>query len=299
MAPRLLALVAVVPLVAAAGPDAPPADLPVKVTRGIPFATAGGEVLKLDVAAPTTGGPYPAVLMLHGGAWRMGDRADLSTAAINLTANRVTPSVIAGVAARGYVVASASYRLAPRHPFPAQIDDARSAVRFLRNNAKTHNIDPDRIAAGGFSAGAHLALLLALNPPPVADGDTSAAVRCAVSYFGPTDLSLYAASPGLEDTYMVPFLGKACKTDPTAYRVASPINFVSKAAPPVLLVHGTADFIVPIIHSERLLARLKGAGAVAELLTVPGAGHGWGGPTAAKTTAAAVRFLDQHLKGVR
>jgi acetyl esterase/lipase len=301
MVPRLLALVAI-PLLAAATladpPAPPPIGLPVRVTKGVTFATAGGESLKLDLAAPTAGGPYPAVVLFHGGAWQMGSRTDLSTASVDLAARR-GPSVIEAVAAHGYVVASAGYRLAPKHPFPAQIDDARAAVRFLRDNARTYRLDPDRIAAGGFSAGGHLALLLALNPPPPAAGGSSAAVKCAVSYFGPTDLNLYQKSPGIEDVYIVPFLGKECRTDPEVYRKASPITFASKAAPPILMIHGTADLVVPIIHSERLLGKLREAGATAELMTVPGAGHGWSGPDAARSTAAAVRFLDRQLKDVK
>ncbi|MBN9522960.1 alpha/beta hydrolase [bacterium] len=286
MVPRLLALAAPC-LLAGALAARPAPDLPLspQVTRGVAYATADGETLKLDVAAPARGGPYPGVLLLHGGAWVMGGRGDLA-------------GFLPAIAEKGYVVASASYRLAPKHPFPAQLDDARAAVRFLRANAKTYNIDPDKVAVGGFSAGGHLALLLALNPPPT-DAGPSSAVTCAVSYFGPTDLSLYAKSPGVEDAYMVPFLGKACKTDPDVYKKASPISFASKAAPPVLMIHGTADFVVPVIHSERLLAKLRTAGATAELLTVPGAGHGWGGKDAERAMATAVRFLDTHLKGAR
>lgn len=303
---RCYALLALVPFATISGavvPDAPPAGpaLPVKVERGIVYATPGGEKLLLDMAAPATGGPYPAVLLLHGGAWRFGSRTDLSRPGRGKD-GRPVPSIIETVAARGYVVASASYRLAPKHKFPAQLEDARSAVRFLRANAKKYNIDPDRIAAGGFSAGGHIALLLGTTDPPAGSdtGDAdepSARVRCVVSFFGPTDLSLYAATPGLEDAYMVPLLGKECRTDPAVYRRASPIDRVSKGDPPVLMIHGTADIVVPIIHSERMYEKLKAAGVPAELITVKGEGHGWGGPVAARTTADAIKFLDEHLKG--
>ena len=281
-------------------PEAAPALLPVKVQKGITFATVGKEKLQLDIAMPQAGGPYPAVVVFHGGAWRSGSRADLSRNGKD-AAGRPVASLIEMIAARGYVVATASYRLAPEHHFPAQIEDARAAVRFLRTNAATYHLDPDKIAAGGFSAGGHLALLLGLNPPAVpdpTDADTpSARVQAVVSFFGPTDLSLYTASEGLMDGYMVPFLGKKAKTDPEVIRRASPIEFVSKDDPPVLMVHGTADFIVPVIHSERLLKKLEGAGVTAELVKVPGAGHGWGGEELTKTIADAVRFLDEHLKG--
>lgn len=303
---RCFALLALLPFATISGavvPDAPPAPtaLPVKVEKGIAYATPGGEKLMLDIAAPTTGGPYPAVLLLHGGAWRFGSRSDLSRPGRGKDGKPV-PSIIETIAARGYVVATASYRLAPKHKFPAQLDDARAAVRFLRANAKKFNIDPDRIAAGGFSAGGHLALLLGTTDPDKATdandpNEPSARVQAVVSFFGPTDLSLYAATPGLEDAYMVPLLGKECRTDPAVYRRASPIDHVSKDDPPVLMIHGTADIIVPIIHSERMLQKLKDAGVEAELITVKGEGHGWGGPVAARTTADAIKFLDEHLKG--
>jgi dipeptidyl aminopeptidase/acylaminoacyl peptidase len=96
---------------------------------------------------------------------------------------------------------------------------------------------------------------------------------------------------------MVPLLGKACKTDPAVYKRASPIEYVTKDDPPVLMIHGTADFVVPIIHSERMLKKLQDAGVTAELITVKSEGHGWAGPVAVKTTQDALKFLDEHLKG--
>jgi len=270
-------------------------QLAVAAKKDIVYSTVGTEKLRLDLAAPTSGGPYPAVLLLHGGAWKVGNRSDLSRSSPG------TPSVIEQVAARGYVAVSASYRLAPKHKFPAQIEDARTAVRFLRANAKKFNIDPERIAAGGFSAGGHLALLLGVagktdfltSEYP----DQSSQVQCVVSYFGPTDLSLYAASSGIEDAYMVPFLGKACKSEPGIYKRASPLDYVNKGDAPTLMIHGTADVVVPIIHSERMLKKLRDSGVKAELITVKGAGHGWTGPEATKTLQDTLRFLDEQLKG--
>ncbi|HEY3787273.1 MAG TPA: alpha/beta hydrolase [Urbifossiella sp.] len=277
-----------------------PALLPVKVEKNIVYSTAGGDKLMLDLAAPTEGGPYPAVIMLHGGAWSMGSRADLSRRGKD-DDGKPGPSVIEQVAARGYVAVSPSYRLAPKHKFPAQIEDARTAVRFLRANAKKYNLNPEKIAASGFSAGGHLALLLGAADKSSFENreypDESSRVQCVVSFFGPTDLSLYAASEGIEDAYMVPLLGKACKTDPSVYKRASPIDYATKNFPPVLMIHGTADVVVPIIHSERLLKKLQEAGVSAELIVVKGEGHGWTGPIAAKTMRDAIKFLDEQLKG--
>ncbi|MBM3982885.1 MAG: alpha/beta hydrolase [Planctomycetes bacterium] len=278
-----------------------PEPLPVKVERNIEFDTIDKFPLLLDVARPKEGGPFPCVVMFHGGAWRGGSRKDLSVGD-KLKDDTYTPSVIERVAARGYVAVSASYRLAPKHQFPAQIQDARAAVRFLRAKAKDYAIDRDRIGAAGFSAGGHLALLLGLADKVEgwdAGGNTdhSSRVQCVVDFFGPADLSLYATSPGLEDSFMVPVFGKGVKTDPAIYKKASPITYVTKAAPPVLMLHGTFDLIVPVIHSENLQKKLKDAGATAELITVRGEGHGWSGPVLERTTNDALKFLDTHLKG--
>jgi acetyl esterase/lipase len=285
----------------APAPKAMPEPLSVTVDRGVLYDTIGGYKLYLDVARPKEGGPYPCVVLFHGGAWMGGSRQELSGGPRKKD-GKLAPSIIEQVAARGYVAASVSYRLAPKYPFPAQIQDARAAVRFLKASAKDYGIDRDKFAAGGFSAGAHLALLLGLADK--VDGwdagnntDQSARVQCVVDFFGPTDLCLYSSSPGLEDGYMVPVFGKACKTDPEVYKKASPITYASKNAPPVLILHGTFDVIVPIIHSENLEKKLKDAGATTELLTVSGAGHGWSGPTLTRTTNDALKFLDAHLKG--
>ncbi len=273
----------------------------VKVEKNILYDTIDGQKLYLDLAMPKEGGPYPCVVMFHGGAWRGGSRKDLSLGE-RTKDGKYIPSPMEDVAARGYVAVSASYRLAPKFQFPAQIQDARAAVRFLRANAKEYGIDRDKIAAAGFSAGGHLALLLGLADKVEgwdAGGNTgeSSRVQCVVDFFGPTDLSLYSTSPALEDAYMVPVFGKACKTDPEVYKKASPINYVSRTAPPTLIVHGTFDLIVPVIHSENLEKKLKDAGATVELITVRGEGHGWSGPTFTRTVNDALKFLDTHLKG--
>lgn len=294
---------------APATPAAPPAPvaapasavgLPTQVERGVVYATVDGRKLLMDIAVPKEGGPYPCVVLFHGGAWRVGSRRDLSTP-IRGDGSKTTPSIIEQVAARGYVVATADYRLIPAR-FPAPVEDAKTAIRFLRANAKKYHIDPKKFAAGGFSAGAHLALMVGLSDKSAElDGtlypEQDSRVQCVVSFFGPTDLSLYAATPGIAEAYLVPFLGPEAKTDPTVYKRASPITYVSKDDPPVLLVHGDLDVIVPIIHSERMLAKLKEAGVPAKLVTMPFKGHGWFGSPLEKSLQESVRFLDSHLKG--
>jgi len=280
--------------------EATPEPLPVKVQRDILYETIDKQRLYLDLAMPKEGGPYPCVVMFHGGAWQGGSRKDLSVGSKDKN-GKVSPSVIENVASHGYVVASVGYRLAPKFKFPAQIEDARAAVRFLRANAKKYDIEPNEFAAAGFSAGGHLALLLGLADKEKDwnvgnNTNESSCVQCVVDFFGPTDLSLYSCSPGLEDAYMVPVFGKACKTNPDVFKKASPISYVSKNAPPILMIHGNFDLIVPIIHSENLLKKLEDAGATAKLITVNGEGHGWNGRELTRTTNDAIAFLNKHLK---
>lgn len=274
----------------------------VTVEKGIRYATAGGEKLLLDIAIPPGKGPFPCIVCFHGGAWSTGSRKDMSGNFKDKN-GKLSPSWIEVIAAKGYVTASVSYRLAPKYKFPAMIDDARSAVRFLRASAKTYKIDPDKFAALGFSAGGHLALLLGLCDKSagfdVGDNlSVSGKVQCVIDFFGPTDLALYAKSEGIEDGYLVPVFGKACKTDPTVFQKASPMTYVRKDAPPILLLHGTLDLIVPIKHSEALYKALTDVGATAEMHTVSLAGHGgWNDRDMRKAQEVVFHFLDEHLKG--
>lgn len=274
----------------------------IKVERGIVYGTVGGEKLLLDIAIPKGDGPFPCLVLFHGGAWSGGSRRDLSTGGKGKD-GKPTPSWIEVAAAHGYVAASVGYRLAPKHKFPAMIEDARASVRFLRANAKKFHIDPEKFGAVGFSAGAHLSLLLGLCDSgtgfDVGDHtDQSGRVQAVVDFFGPTDLSLYAATPDIVDGYLVPVFGKECKTDPKVYQKASPLSYVCKDAPPILILHGTLDLIVPIKHSEVFKTALTNAGCSVELITIPFAGHGgWGEKDMRKAEDAAFQFLDKHLKG--
>jgi acetyl esterase/lipase len=305
MLPALLVSAA---LAALAAPAAPAAPADVRVIRDVVYGIADGRPLRLDLALPAGPGPHPLVVGLHGGAWKVGDRRELSGFPMMpdfLDYGTDRPAgLIEHLAANGYAAASAGYRLAPAARFPAQIEDAKTAVRFLRANAARYDLDPERVAAWGYSAGGHLAALVGLAGPAAGFEGTlhpeqSSRVRCVLDYFGPADLSLYAASEGIEKAFMVPLLGARYAARPDVYRRASPIEYVSKDAPPFLLVHGTADLMVPVIHSERLQAKLAAAGASAELVTLSGRGHGWTGRTAAETTALGLRFLDRHLRGKR
>ena len=215
----------------------------------------------------------PVVVMMHGGAWLFRLQNKLVWFSERL-------------AEQGYVAAIIDYRLLPRHPFPAALHDAKAAVRWLRLNAETYEIDPDRIAALGMSAGGHLAALLATTKP--ADGfeggenlGPSSEVQAAVAVYAPLDLSVYENGGGALDwigsRYIGRFLGGMDngRDDMTAAETASPINYIDSDSSPMLLVHGTWDQIVPSEHSKRFYEELREHGVPARLFEASGQFHGF------------------------
>jgi acetyl esterase/lipase len=264
-------------------------DIPIQ--KDIVYAKAGGEELKLDLARPAKGeGPFPLVVCLHGGAWQIGHRSS-EHAQLRL------------LAGHGYVAATVGYRLAPKHRFPAQIEDARAAVRFLRAHARDYNIDPNRVAAVGGSAGGHLALLLGLMDGP-------SKVRAVVNYFGPTDLRTWSATPqgdallkkavnGRDSNGILEDLVGTSDRKAEAVAKASPITYVDAKDPPVLTFQGTADPLVPTEQAKALHEALKKAGVAEKLVLLEGASHGWGGKEKERTDRLMLEFLDKHLKGSR
>jgi acetyl esterase/lipase len=291
------ALAFVVPLPAAA---ADPPSVPYTLKNDITFATVGDEKLQLDVAIPKGDGPHPCIVCLHGGGWKVGSRKHLSQPTRMIDLGLPNKSLLDVFASHGYVTVSVSYRLAPANKFPAQIRDVKTAVRFLRANAKQFDLDPDRIAALGFSAGGHLAALLGTTDNVTEfEGELypgqSSRVQCVIDFFGPSDLTLYGETPGIEKSFIAPFLGGTSKEKVELYKRASPLEHVSKDDPPFLIVHGTADILVPIIHSERLHERLTAAGVKSELVPVRGEGHGWGGDESLRSIDVSLKFLAEHL----
>jgi acetyl esterase/lipase len=273
---------------------------PVDVVRryDLPYATADTKLQKIDLVVPRTGGPHPVVVCLHGGAWKFGSRKELSKPPKKPDPQADPRCFLDRLAEHGFAAASVGYRLAPKDKFPAQIADVKAAIRYLRTHAATLNLDPHRLAVMGFSAGGHLAALVgtASDCPEFDPGlysDQSDRVCCVVDFFGPTDLRLYRDSPGLDRAYIIPLLGQS---EDICYARASPLEYITRHAPPFLIVHGTADLIVPIIHSEQLHQKLLAAGVKSEFMPVKGEGHGWSGPAAEKTWSATIRFLKDHLQ---
>ena len=245
------------------------------IKRDITYCTANGVALKLDMYSPLGKGegPFPAAVYIHGGGWTAGDKAN----------GEGLPDAIELVG-RGYIVTSVNYRLAPQNKFPAQIEDVKCAVRHLRANAAAYHLDPNRIGVWGTSAGGHLAALLGMTT--LRDGfegtggfaGQSSRVQSVVDMFGPADLKAEFAPANQRIVQMV--FGASSSDDPVIVK-ASPVSYVSGAAPPFLLLHGTLDRLVAPAQSRELYERLTAAGAKATLVMVANAGHSFvpmGGP---------------------
>lgn len=252
--------------------------------EGVAYKTVDGETLRMDFARPKEGdGPFPAIIFIHGGGWRGGDRSMFRDALFS-------------VAQQGCAAVTVQYRFAPRHAFPAQLDDVRDAVRFVRERAKEWKVDPDRVAAFGGSAGAHLALLLATTADEGEAGEPSAAIKAAVSIAGPVDLTKRFPDGS---RYMVEeLLGQDRKADRDAQEAASPLFHLDAGDAPVLLVHGTKDELVPYDQATAFKEACEKAGVEAELFTIAGGSHGGGGDDPGDWDRAVVKsiaFLRKHL----
>ena len=264
-------------------------DARIKTEKNIVYGKGGDVDLQLDLAMPTEGkGPFPAIVCIHGGGWRGGNRQQLS----NLTEF---------FAKNGFVAVTVTYRLAPTHKFPAQIVACKAVVRWLRANADKYQIKADRIGAIGFSAGAHLACLLgAADEAAGLEGKggnpkQSSRVQAVVSYFGPTDFTTKTWTKDVENFFLVPLLGNTFEERVEVYRKCSPIIYGTRDDPPFLFFHGTEDKLVGIENSEKMTKKLKEVGVSAELITMRGDGHGWGGEKMTKTLDQSLRFFKDKL----
>ncbi|WP_104045762.1 alpha/beta hydrolase [Arthrobacter sp. ZGTC412] len=289
------------------------------VLKGIKFAHPEGSApLLLDLylpaasqpgaqqsAAPQQPGSLPAVVHFHGGGWRVGGRSSLGPQVDSLNLSPIERLVDAG-----FVVASADYRLSSVAHFPAQLLDAKAAVRWLRAHASDFNVDPDRIYAWGDSAGGHLASLVGLTAGSEEyrgdkdRADVSDVVAAVAVWYPPTDLLRMgeqalpnavatADDPGSREALL---LGAQPADAPEKAAAASPLTYAGNHAPPFFLAHGTADRFVPPAQSATLAAALEAAGTDVELLLIEGADHMWQLPgqdpaAAAKAADATIDFF--------
>jgi acetyl esterase/lipase len=235
---------------------------PLRIAANLVYRRSGGRSASLDLYAPTTFRPHggwPAIIAIHGGGWRGGNKAEFGHS-------------LARLAESGFVIAAVDYRLSrPGTPsWPDNVDDVRESVRWLRRHALEYGVDPNRIAALGASAGGHLAALLGTSADP------TARVEAVIDFYGPTDLRALFAARQRTTTSLTLFLGGRPDEYPGRYDEASPIRQVSAGSAPMLLIHGTDDLLVPLDQSRMMDEALSQAGVPHRMIIVDHARHGFG-----------------------
>jgi acetyl esterase/lipase len=271
-------------------------DLPPVTPQEVVFATVDDQTLVLDVyGAEASGAVRPAVIVVHGGSWSGGHRSDF-------------PRWNQWLVAQGYTVFDIDYRLQPQPNWQTATGDLKCAIGWVKGHTADYNIDPDRVALLGRSAGGHLALLAASTPndpqlpPSCTAPDTT--VQAAVSFYGPTDLVWGYNNPANPDVIDGPgtlrrFLGGPPDTVQNAFNIASPINHVSSDTPPTLLLHGGRDQLVGQQHMEFLATELAAANVPHRTVIIPYGQHGfdynfngWSGQIVQPILR---QFLQEHL----
>lgn len=256
--------------------------------RDVVYGKASGEDLKLNLARPKNpAGPLPAVVIFAGGGWKGAGRKDLM--------DRFTQEF----ARRGFVAATVDTRSTPTHLFPAQIEDAKCAVRFMRAHAEKYGIDPKRVGSVGFSAGGHLALMTGVGGKEDGfEGDGGWAeqpsqANAVVAFCGPSDFVNAKPSNGGNFEF---FLGAKLKDNPELYRKASPITYVKKTSSPMLLLQGTSDDMVPWTQATAMGEALTAAGVPGRVELLLGAGHRWSGAEWNRSIEECYAFMSRELK---
>ncbi|MDH5506795.1 MAG: alpha/beta hydrolase [Anaerolineae bacterium] len=259
------------------------------VETDLTYCTADDLALKMDLYYPTTAnGPWPVVVYMHGGGFRGGDKANGSGFPF------IQPLVDANI-----LVASLNYRLLPDYKFPAPLEDVKCAIRALRANANIFNLDPNRIGAYGTSVGGYLASFLALTGP--SDGfegnsgypQVSSAIQAAASLAGPADFTIFC-NPQNPDSGECPNTKFLSRFSPAAY--------IHPSAPPILLIHGDQDEIVPVEQSQSFHEKLTEAGVSSLLIIVKDANHDFSPvnnniePTFEELLVVLVTFFENALK---
>ena len=277
---------------AAGEPKATPPPPGVSVERNIEFAQTSSGPLKLDLFKPTTASSttaLPVVVFLFGGSWVGGNKHQHQVF-----------NVVELLCHAGYAVVGSEYRFSvstwgyTKSPFPAQANDTKATIRWIRANAEKHGLDPKAIGVWGASAGAHLAGLLGTVE------DEASKVQAVVSYYGPTHLQNLALEKAQKIGWLVEDLlgGKIEGERLQLAERGSPLLQVTPTSAPFLIVHGLQDDIVPVSQSETMHARLQDNGVESILIVLPDAGHGT--PVSAFTSAEeqsrVVEFFNAHLK---
>lgn len=257
-------------------------------------AISGWRRLTMDIyMPPKKSGPKPLVVYIHGGGWMNGDSRHFGSLAD-------FPAVASKLASEGFVVAAIEYRHGAEAKYPAQVQDARAAIRFLKSNAAKYGIDPSRVGLIGGSAGAHIASLTAFS---CGDASLEAAgtkadagsecVQAFVGWYGVYDVpALNASRPGGNDGAIGKLLGCEGPCTVDQLNSVSPVHYLDAKDPPVLLVHGTEDKTVPVSQSHILEGKLKALGIPVSATYIPGVDHSFIGKTPAETRAATLKAVN-------
>lgn len=269
-----------------------------QVYRDLEYVEDGHERQRLDLYIPDKAdAPVPVIVWIHGGAWMEGSKDDSGQAL--------------GFVARGYAVSSIGYRLSQHAKFPAQIEDCKAAIRWLRANAEAYHLDSEHIGVWGESAGGHLAALVGTTGDVKelegsgGNAKESSRVQAVVDFFGPTDLLQLAgqARPDSMLNHDSPdspgsrLIGGAIQENPEKAQRANPIHYLAKDAPPFFIAHGDRDPVVPCQQSELLRDALKRVGVEVVFTKIPGASHGGPEFNSLEMQASIEAFFDEHLKG--
>lgn len=268
----------------------------VALVSDVVFGKGGDRDLKMDILKPKKASeePMPVVVFIFGGAWRTGNKD-----------SGIKPLSV--LAQKGYFCVSIEYRFSQEAIFPAQLEDCKCAIRFLRSKAAEYHINPDKIGVWGMSSGAYLAAMLGTTGDlkdfegKGGSADFSSKVNAVVDWFGPTDFTkMDAAGSRMKhdpaDSPESRLIGGPIQENKDKCAKASPLTYVTSDDPPFLIMHGDRDPVVPINQSELLVAALKKAEVKCVYKPVPGGQHGFVGPQHENEVLA---FLDEQLRGIK
>jgi acetyl esterase/lipase len=270
-----------------------PSSRPLKVVRDVVFTQGSAGPVRLDLTLPAgtpPAGGWPVVVAIHGGGWKASSREAFRR-------EFATP-----LAALGYAVVTPDYTPSTpiRPSWPENFDDVGEAVRWARRNARRYRLDPDRIAALGWSSGGHLAALLGTDPEGLPPSSVSARVSAVVDLSGPADLATFVADPSADGAgAAVQMLGGRPDQLPARYADASPVTHASTGDAPTLIIHGLLDEKVPADQSRELAGALAAAGVEAELVLLPDADHVLDPFGRADLAGLIASFLSDHLPPTR
>lgn len=250
----------------------------------VTYCSPDGRAQKLDIYYPSAGGPWPVLLYVHGGSWREGDKAE--------------GAGWRGLNEQGILVVSVNYRMAAEGKFPVMIEDVQCAVRYLRAHSADYNLDPNRMAAVGASAGGHLVALLGTADDTAVwnqseYAEQSSRVQAVITMAGLFDFTVNLPS-GINSAVYYAFGGLAGDGSPEM-AAASPVTYVTADDPPFLILHGDRDGVAPVAQSKILHERLTAVGVPATLVIVQNGDHSLGGANATPTQAEINEIINAFL----